>query len=67
MKKIEDYPLTMTAKHVAEILNVSPRVAYDLMEGKDFPLIRIGRHKKVHRDKFFLWMDRKAEQNQKSS
>jgi predicted DNA-binding transcriptional regulator AlpA len=67
MKNIEDYPITMTAKDVSQILGISPRVAYDIMEAEDFPLIRIGRHKKVHRDKFFQWMDQKASQNSKTS
>jgi excisionase family DNA binding protein len=60
MKK-EDFPITMTAKDVSAVLGISLRVAYDVMEGEEFPLVKIGRHKKVHRDKFFEWLDRKAE------
>jgi excisionase family DNA binding protein len=60
MKK-EDYPITMTAKHVAEILGISLRMTYEEMKNPDFPAIKIGRHIKVHRDKFFEWMDRKAD------
>jgi predicted DNA-binding transcriptional regulator AlpA len=65
MTNKEDFPITLTAKHVSQILGISLRVAYDIMEGEDFPLVRIGRHKKVHKDKFFEWMDRQA--NKKSS
>jgi len=53
----KDYPITLTAKHVAEILGVSLIKAYDIMEHPDFPLIRVGRHKKVNRDAFFRWME----------
>jgi excisionase family DNA binding protein len=54
------YPTTLTAKHIAEILNISRRKAYEVMESNDFPLIRIGRHKKVSRKAFFEWLDRQA-------
>ena len=57
----EDFPITMTAKDVSAVLGISLRVAYEEMNKPDFPVVRIGRHKKVHRDKFFEWLDRKAE------
>ncbi|WP_317616472.1 helix-turn-helix domain-containing protein [Bacillus sp. HNG] len=53
----EKYPFVLTADHVAEIVGVSTRVAYELMERKDFPLIRIGRLKRVNRDEFFKWLN----------
>jgi excisionase family DNA binding protein len=54
----EKYPIVMTAKHVSEILGCSLRIAYEVMEQPDFPLIRIGRHKKVNREAFFRWLER---------
>jgi excisionase family DNA binding protein len=60
MQTKEQYPLVMTAKHVSEILGCSLRVAYEVMEQKGFPLIRVGRHKKVNRDAFFRWMESQA-------
>lgn len=60
MQTKEQYPITMTAKHVAEVLGISLRVAYEVMEQKDFPLIRIGRNKKVNREAFFKWMERQS-------
>jgi excisionase family DNA binding protein len=51
------YPTILTADHVAEILGISLRMGYELMERKDFPLIRIGRLKRVNRDEFFKWLN----------
>jgi excisionase family DNA binding protein len=53
---IDDYPLILTAKHIAEIMQISKTVAYDLMEHKGFPLIRIGRCKRVKKEDFFNWL-----------
>lgn len=51
-----DYPTMLKAKHVSEILNVSLRMAYEVMEQKDFPLIRIGKSKRVLKDDLFKWI-----------
>ncbi|MDO7486492.1 hypothetical protein Q5O89_12925 [Peribacillus frigoritolerans] len=53
-KNIEDYPMILTAVHLSEILMVSKPTAYELMEQKSFPLIKLGRSKRVLRDKFQL-------------
>lgn len=55
-KQITDYPLVMTADHVSEILTISKWSAYELMETKGFPLVRIGRLKRVQREAFFDWL-----------
>lgn len=55
-KSLEDYPVILTAEHIAEILMVSKPTAYELMEQTSFPLIRIGRSKRVLKDKFFNWL-----------
>ncbi|MBD8033041.1 helix-turn-helix domain-containing protein [Solibacillus sp. A46] len=55
-KSLEDYPVILTAEHIAEILMVSKPTAYELMEQTSFPLIRIGRCKRVLKDKFFDWL-----------
>ncbi|KYG28134.1 helix-turn-helix domain-containing protein [Alkalihalobacillus trypoxylicola] len=57
-KKVEDYPIFLKAKHIQEILGVSQRHAYEIMELKDFPLIRMGRNKRVNRDEFFSWVNK---------
>ena len=58
--EIESYPLVLTAREISSILNVSKPTAYELMESKDFPLIKIGRCKRVLRDQFFIWLTGKT-------
>ena len=55
-KTIDDYPMLLTAPHIAEILMVSNPTAYQLMEQTSFPLIRLGRNKRVRKDEFFKWL-----------
>ncbi|MGD8191846.1 DNA-binding protein [Brevibacillus ginsengisoli] len=54
---MEEYPLVLNAQHLAEIIGVSTRIAYEIMEKTGFPLIRIGRCKRVARDAFFKWLN----------
>jgi hypothetical protein len=56
VNSIEDYPIILTAAHIAEIMHISKTIAYEVMEYKGFPLIRIGRCKRVNRDEFFKWL-----------
>lgn len=56
--KDDDYPDLLTAEHIAEIMGVSKPIAYQVMEYKGFPLLRIGRLKKVRKEKFYEWMSR---------
>ncbi|MCQ6527887.1 helix-turn-helix domain-containing protein [Bacillus mycoides] len=55
-----DYPIMLKVDHVAEILGVSPRKAYDIMDQKGFPLVRLGRKKVVPKEAFFNWVERSA-------
>ena len=56
-KSVEDYPLILTAKHIAEILSVSKPTVYEWMKHEDFPVLPIpGRIRRVHRDEFFDWL-----------
>ncbi|MFS0782078.1 helix-turn-helix domain-containing protein [Bacillus sp. 1P06AnD] len=55
-KTIEDYPMMLTAAEISEILMVSKPTAYEIMEHKSFPLIKIGRSKRVLKSKFFEWL-----------
>jgi len=56
-KNIEEYPFMLTADHVAEILRVSKPTAYELMNLKSFPLIKINkRSKRVLKSEFFIWL-----------
>lgn len=62
---ITDYPILMRVEHVAEILNVSKRVAYEIMDEKGFPLIRIRRSKRVNREDFFEWLRVLRDENER--
>lgn len=53
---IETYPLILTACEISEILRISKPTAYTLMDRPEFPLIRIGRTKRVLREQFFQWI-----------
>lgn len=46
----------MTAEDIAQCLGISRRVAYEVMERRDFPLLRIGRLKKVNKNDFEEWL-----------
>jgi excisionase family DNA binding protein len=56
--KLSEYPDILTAKHIAEILNISYRYAYEVMEWNGFPLIKMGRKKIVRKDKFIEWLEK---------
>ncbi|QQE75686.1 helix-turn-helix domain-containing protein [Brevibacillus composti] len=51
-----DLPAILTAKHIAQFLHISERRAYELMNLKSFPLIRLGRNKRVNRESFMNWL-----------
>lgn len=60
MKRKEDYPLVLTVKEVMEILGIGKRVAYELMDQTGFPTVKIGKLKRVNKDQFFNWLEKKA-------
>lgn len=67
VKEKKDYPLVMTVNEVQEILNVGRRVAYELMDEEDFPCVRLGNKlKRVNRDDFFEWLQRKGQPRSKA-
>ncbi|MGG3803464.1 helix-turn-helix domain-containing protein [Metabacillus fastidiosus] len=49
----------LKAQDVADILSVSERVAYEIMEEKGFPLIRIRRSKRVDKTDFYEWLQQR--------
>ena len=54
--ELNSYPIILTAVDISEILRISKPSAYALMDRTDFPLIKIGRSKRVRRDHFILWL-----------
>lgn len=59
-KKIEDFPLILDAKNIADTLGISLRGAYYLMDDTSFPLLKLGRCKRVNRDDFFNWLEQQT-------
>lgn len=57
MKTKEDYPVVMKAEHIAEVLGVSKRFAYDVMEAPGFPKIQVRKFKWAMREAFFKWLE----------
>lgn len=53
------YPITLNATHVSEILGISGRYAYELMDRTEFPTIKVGRSKRVNREDFIKWLDKR--------
>jgi hypothetical protein len=56
MRTQNDFPLVMKACDIAEAMGISKRLAYDVMELPDFPVIKIRTMKMVARDSFFEWL-----------
>lgn len=50
--------MMLRAKQVSEILNVSLRMAYEIMDRNDFPTIKIGKSKRVLRDDLMKWIEK---------
>lgn len=55
-------PDILTAQDIADYLKISRRRVYEIMELKDFPLIRIGLTKRVPRDGFLTWHKKQGNQ-----
>ena len=53
----EELPLFLNAQMVAEILGISLSHSYELMNGSDFPALRIGSRIVVPKEKFQLWVE----------
>jgi excisionase family DNA binding protein len=56
----EDLPLVLTASHIAEIMLISKPTVYQLMNEPDFPILKIGKCRRVTRDAFFKWLEKRS-------
>ena len=52
----ETMPDVMDAKQIAEALQISKAGAYNLLNGPDFPTLRIGGRKLVMKSELILWL-----------
>ncbi|MFZ3591906.1 helix-turn-helix domain-containing protein [Bacillus sp. DJP31] len=51
-----NYPVVLTAKEISQILKISKPTVYELMDQVGFPLLKIGRSKRVLREDFIQWL-----------
>ena len=56
-KSNDELPLTMNAKDIAGYMNISLTCAYQGMNSKSFPVIRVGKRMLVTKEKFLNWID----------
>ena len=56
-KSYDDLPLFLNSELVAKVLGVSPSSAYELMHQPDFPVLRVGSHMVVPKEKFIQWVE----------
>ena len=59
MEELKQYKPALTVEDICEILSISKPTAYELMDSEGFPLFRIGRSKRVLKNKFVKWLDEK--------
>ena len=57
-KTYEELPLFLNAELVAKVLGVSPSSGYELMHEPGFPILKVGSHMVVPKEKFIQWVER---------
>jgi len=53
---LEDYPPVLQARHVKEILGISEAKAYEVLNSRRCPTIRMGKRMVVIRDSFIKYL-----------
>ena len=56
-KTYDELPLFLNAATVSSVLGVSPASAYELMQEKDLPTLRVGSRMVVPKEKFIEWVE----------
>ena len=56
-KSYDELPLFLNSELVAKVLGVSPSSGYELMHEPDFPVLRVGSHMVVPKEKFIQWVE----------
>jgi excisionase family DNA binding protein len=57
-KNYDELPLFLNAEIAAALLGISISSMYELMQEKDFPVLKIGARRVVPKDKFRDWVER---------
>ena len=55
--QFEHVPDILNAQQLAEVLGISRAGAYQILNSKDFPTLRIGKRMLVPKDKLLAWID----------
>ncbi len=55
-KNNDELPLTMNARDVAGYLNISLSCAYQVMNSRNFPVLKIGKRRIVTKEHFLEWI-----------
>ena len=63
----EELPLLLTVEELARTLRISRTMAYELVNRRDFPAVRIGRVIRVPRDALLRWLDAQMGADQTSA
>lgn len=58
-KKLKNYPDALTAKEVAEILRISVKTTYKLINEKAIPSIKVGREKRIAKTHLIEYLQNK--------
>lgn len=58
-KKLKNYPDALTAKEVAEILRISVKTAYKLINENAIPSIKVGREKRIAKTHLIEYLQNK--------
>lgn len=53
----EHVPDILNTQQLAEVLGISRAGAYQILNSKDFPTLRIGKRMLVPKDKLLAWID----------
>lgn len=56
-KNVNELPLVLTPKNIADILALSRNTVYELCQSADFPAFKVGKQYRISRDRFIAWLN----------
>lgn len=65
--EVEQLPLMMKMRDVANVMDIALRRAYELAQNPTFPKVVVGKSIRVPRDAFFRWLDQETPPNEVSA
>jgi len=63
MKDFTNYPLMLNVKDIVEIFGISRDKAYDLVNSKGFPTVKIGKRIVVPKEHLLKWIKDQVEED----